>query len=140
MDDPIERIARIKSSTRLGKERLPDVGGMAMDAYTAALMLPFMAQAIFGFGGRGKPASNPVISNVPGPAETRYLDGSQLIEFYPVSLLFNGRALNVTAVSYDGKFNVGYTGCRDSIPSLQRIAVYSGEELDKLEERLGIVA
>lgn len=136
IDDPIERIARIKSSTQLGKQRLPEVGGVAMDAYTAALMLPFMAQAIFGFGGRGKPASNLVISNVPGPAETRYLDGSQLLEFYPVSLLFNGQALNVTAVSYDGQFNVGYTGCRDSIPSLQRIAVHSGEELDKLEAAL----
>lgn len=138
IDDPIERIRHIKSSTRLGKERLPEVNGVAMDAYTAVLMLPFMAQAIFGIGGRGRPASNLVISNVPGPAEARYLNGSQLLEFYPVSLLFNGQALNVTAVSYDGSFNVGYTGCRDSIPSLQRIAVYSGEELDKLEASLGI--
>ncbi len=57
-------------------------------------------------------------------------------EIYPVSLLFNGQALNITAVSYDGEFNIGYTGCRDSIPHLQRIAVYSGEELDALESAL----
>lgn len=138
IEDPVERIELIKSSTRLGKERLPEVGGMAMDIYTTALMMPFLSQAIFGFGGRGAPASNLVISNVPGPAETRYLDGSRLEEFFPVSLLFNGQALNVTAVSYDGMFNVGYTGCRDSIPSLQRIAVHSGEELDKLEAALGV--
>ena len=37
-------------------------------------------------------------------------------ELYPVSLLFNGQALNITAVSYAGEFNIGYTGCRDSIP------------------------
>jgi diacylglycerol O-acyltransferase len=77
-----------------------------------------------------------VISNVPGPAETRYLDGSRLEEIYPVSLLFNGQALNITAVSYDGQFNIGFTGCRDSIPSLQRIAVHAGEELDALEAAL----
>ena len=77
-----------------------------------------------------------VISNVPGPAETRYLDGSRLDEIYPVSLLFNGQALNITAVSYDGEFNIGFTGCRDSIPSLQRIAVHAGEELDALEAAL----
>jgi len=136
--DPVERIGAIRTSTRLGKERLPEVGSAAMDAYTAALMAPFIGQAILGFGGRGRPASNLVISNVPGPAEQRYLDGSPMEEIYPVSLLFNGQALNITGVSYAGEFNIGYTGCRDSIPSLQRIAVYSGEELEALEDGLGI--
>jgi WS/DGAT/MGAT family acyltransferase len=131
--DPVQRLHAVQESTRLGKERLPQVDGLAMDAYTAVLMGPFLSQAILGFGGRGRPASNVVISNVPGPAEPRYLDGSRLEELYPVSLLFNGQALNITAVSYDGQFNIGFTGCRDSIPSLQHIAVYTGEELDALE-------
>ncbi len=136
--DPVKRIERIKTSTRLGKERLPQVGSGAMDAYTAVLMLPFLSQAMLGFGGRGRPASNLVISNVPGPAETRYLDGSPMEEIFPVSLLFNGQALNITAVSYAGEFNIGYTGDRDSVPSLQRIAVYSGDELEALENALGV--
>ena len=79
-----------------------------------------------------------VISNVPGPFEPRYIDGSRLLEIYPVSLLFNGQALNITAVSYDGEFNIGFTGCRDSIPSLQKIAVNAGEELEELEAALGL--
>ncbi|RNL66136.1 wax ester/triacylglycerol synthase family O-acyltransferase [Nocardioides marmoriginsengisoli] len=136
--DPVVRIKAIQESTRLGKERLPQVGGLAMDAYTAMLMGPFLSQAILGFGGRGRPASNVVISNVPGPNEPRYLDGSRLEEIYPVSLLFNGQALNITAVSYDGEFNIGFTGCRDSIPSLQKIAVHAGEELEALEQALGL--
>ena len=136
--DPVKRIERIKTSTRLGKDRLPQVGQGAMDAYTAVLMLPFLSQAMLGFGGHGRPASNLVISNVPGPAEIRYLDGSQMEEIFPVSLLFNGQALNITGVSYAGEFNIGYTGDRDSLPSLQRIAVYSGEELDALQSTLGV--
>ena len=136
IDDPVRRIAAIRESTRLGKERLPKVGQLAMDAYTAVLMAPFLGQAFLGVGGRGNPASNVVVSNVPGPAEPRYLDGSRLEEIYPVSLLFNGQALNITAVSYDGQFNIGFTGCRDSVPHLQRIAVYCGEELDRLEQSL----
>jgi WS/DGAT/MGAT family acyltransferase len=131
--DPVARVHAIRESTRLGKARLPQVGGLAMDAYTAVLMGPFLGQAILGFGGRGRPASNVVVSNVPGPAEARYLDGSRLEELYPVSLLFNGQALNITAVSYAGEFNIGFTGDRDSIPSLQKIAVYAGEELEALE-------
>ncbi|MFC7502402.1 WS/DGAT domain-containing protein, partial [Nocardioides sp. GCM10030258] len=50
--DPLERIARIKASTQLGKERLPEVSGAAMDAYTAGLMAPFLGQAITHLGGR----------------------------------------------------------------------------------------
>lgn len=136
--DPRKRFEAIKASTRLGKDRLPDVGQGAMDAYTAVLMGPFMAQAMLGVGGRGRPSANLVISNVPGPAETRYLDGSPMEEIFPVSLLFNGQALNITAVSYAGEFNIGYTGCRDSVPSLQRIAVYSGDELERLEAAYGV--
>ncbi|GAA0977644.1 O-acyltransferase WSD [Nocardioides aquaticus] len=138
VEDPLERVALIKASTRLGKTRLPDVGGAAMDAYTVALMAPFLSVALLGVGGHGRPAANVVVSNVPGPAETRYLDGSPVEEIYPVSLLFNGQALNITGVSYDGSFNIGFTGCRDSVPSLQRIAVYSGEELERLEQALGL--
>ncbi|VXC06190.1 WS/DGAT/MGAT family O-acyltransferase [Nocardioides sp. AX2bis] len=138
VEDPLQRVALIKASTRLGKARLPDVGGAAMDAYTAALMAPFLSVALLGVGGHGRPAANVVVSNVPGPAETRYLDGSPVEEIYPVSLLFNGQALNITGVSYDGSFNIGFTGCRDSVPSLQRIAVYSGEELERLEQALGL--
>lgn len=138
VSDPIDRIRAIQASTRLGKERLPQVGGLAMDAYTAVLMAPFLSQSILGFGGRGRPASNVVISNVPGPHEPRYIDGSRLLEIYPVSLLFNGQALNITAVSYDGEFNIGFTGCRDSIPSLQKIAVNAGEELALLEQAYGL--
>ena len=111
-----------------------------MDAYTGLLMAPFIAQALLGVGGRGRPAANIVVSNVPGPAETRYLDGSPMEEIHPVSLLFNGQALNITAVSYDNQFNIGYTGCRDNLPHLQRIAVYSGEALEELEVALGIGA
>lgn len=134
--DPVERLQAIRASTRLGKDRLPQVGQAAMDVYTAALMLPFVGQSVLGLGGRTRPAWNLVLSNVPGPAETRYLDGSPMEELFPVSLLFNGQALNITGVSYGGGFNIGYTGCRDSVPSLQRIAVYSGEELERLESAL----
>ncbi|MFL6174096.1 MAG: wax ester/triacylglycerol synthase family O-acyltransferase, partial [Marmoricola sp.] len=58
VSDPIRRIRAIQESTRLGKERLPAVDGLAMEAYTAVLMGPFLSQAILGFGGRGRPASN----------------------------------------------------------------------------------
>ena len=107
-----------------------------MDVYTSALMGPFLAPAVLGVGGYGPPDANLVVSNVPGLRETRYFDGSRLEAYYPLSLLFHGQALNVTAVSSAGSFCVGFTGCRDTLPHLQRIAVYTGEALDELESAL----
>ena len=135
--DPVERIRTIHESTARGKERMPAAGPAVMDAYTAVLMGPFLGQAMVGVGGFGPPASNIVISNVPGMKEQRYFDGSRVEEYYPLSLLFHGQALNITAVSNADSFCIGYTGCRDTLPSLQKIAVYSGEALEELESALG---
>ena len=135
--DPLERIAAVHASTAKGKDRLPQVGAVAMDLYTAALMTPFLTQAVL-VGGVTAPACNIVVSNVPGTQELRYFNGSRLDEMYPLSLLFHGQALNITAVSYADTFNIGFTGCRDSVPSLQRIAVRCGEELEAMERALDI--
>ena len=138
IEDPVVRIKAIRESTQRGKEQVPDVSGAAMDAYTAGLMGPFLTQALVGAGGKGRPSSNLVISNVPGLPEQRYLCGSKIEEFYPLSLLWHGQALNITAVSNAGWFDVGFTGCKDSVPHLQHIAVYAGESLEELETALGL--
>lgn len=138
VEDPVDRIRIIRESTQLAKERLPHAGGSVMDAYTAVLMGPFLAPAVLGVGGWGPPDANLVISNVPGLREARYFNGSKLEAYFPLSLLFHGQALNITGVSNEGTFCVGYTGCRDTLPHLQRIAVYSGEALEELEAALGV--
>jgi hypothetical protein len=53
---------------------------------------------------------------------------------YPVSLITHGGALNITCLSYAGSLNFGFTGCRDTLPSMQKLAVFTGEALDDLEK------
>ena len=55
---------------------------------------------------------------------------------YPVSLIAHGGALNITCVSYSDSMNFGFTGCRDTLPSMQKLAVYTGEALEELETLL----
>jgi WS/DGAT/MGAT family acyltransferase len=136
--DPVERLEAVSASTRAAKDRLPQAMVPLMDAYTSVLMGPFLAPAVFGVGGYGPPDANLVVSNVPGPREARYFNGSKLEAYYPMSLLFHGQALNITAVSNDGNFCIGYTGCRDTLPHLQRIAVYTGLALQELESALDL--
>jgi hypothetical protein len=104
--------------------------------YTALLMAPYMLQLISGLGGRGRPVFNVTISNVPGPREALYFEGAKLEAIYPVSLITHGGALNITCLSYADSLNFGYTGCRDTLPSMQRLAVYTGEALEELEQLL----
>ncbi len=136
--DPLERVRVVRESTQKGKQRLPTAAGATMDAYTALLMTPFLGQAMLGIGGVGVQAANVVISNVPGMKEQRYFDGSRVEEYYPLSLLFHGQALNITCVSNAQSLCIGFTGSRDAVPSLQKIAVYAGEALEELEQVLGL--
>ena len=135
--DPMTRLEAVCESTRLGKERVPTASSTVMDAYTVLLMLPVLGQAITGVGGVGPPAFNVVVSNVPGFEEQRYLEGSSLDEYYPLSVLFHGQGLNITAISNADWFCIGYTGARDAVPHLQRIAVNSGRALAELEAAYG---
>jgi hypothetical protein len=50
-----------------------------------------------------------------------------------MSALAHGQALNVTVMSYAGGLYFGFTACPDRVPSVQRVAVYTGEALDELE-------
>ena len=87
-----------------------------------------------------RPAFNVVVSNVPGPEQPLYFRGCRLDALYPVSIPYHGQGLNITINGYAGTINVGFTGCRDAVPSLQKLAVYSGEEVAALEHELALGA
>jgi len=131
--DPLKRLATIKESTKIAKEHLQSLPKASLTQYTMLMMAPYSLQLLTGLGGRMRPAFNITISNVPGPKNTLYYKGCKLEAMYPVSLIAHGGALNITCLSYDGSLNFGYTGCRDSLPSMQNLAVFSGAALDKLE-------
>jgi hypothetical protein len=46
----------------------------------------------------------------------------------------HGMALNITLHGYAYMLNFGFIGCRDALPHLQRLAVYTGDALDELEK------
>lgn len=134
--DPRRRLETIKESTRIAKEHLQSLPRASLTQYTMLMMAPYSLQLLTGLGGRMRPAFNITISNVPGPQTPLYFAGCKLEAMYPVSLIAHGGALNITCLSYDGSLNFGYTGCRDSLPSMQNLAVFSGEALDQLENLL----
>jgi WS/DGAT/MGAT family acyltransferase len=134
--DPNERLAAIARSTREAKRHLSGLPQGARTSYTLLINGPYVLGLLTGLGGRAPIPFNVGVSNVPGPVEPLYLNGSRLDALFPLSLLLHGNALNVTCVSYAGTLNFGLTGARDTLPHLQRLAIYMGESLEELERVL----
>ncbi len=131
--DPKARLEAIISATRRAKARLQKLSRPAMMQLSALTMAPSGLMTITGTMGRVAPQFNLCISNVPGPKQQLYFRGAALEAVYPLSVPIHGQALNITCQSYAGRLNFGFTGCRESVPSLQRLAVYTGEALRELE-------
>ncbi len=131
--DAAARFAAIRSSVRHAKEHVQSLPKQAMEQYTVLLMAPTIITMLTGIGGRMRPMFNVTISNVPGPDKPLYFRGAELLAIYPVSIVTQGQALNITCQSYAGWMDFGFTGCHSSVPSLQRLAVYTAEAMDELE-------
>ena len=137
IDDPVDRLKAITASTRAAKRQLQNMSQTEVLAYTAGLMAPTalqLASAMTGVRGPLPFTFNLCVSNVPGPRKTLYLNGSRLEATYPVSIPMHGMALNITLESYADTLNFGFIGCRDALPHLQRLAVYTGDALDELDK------
>jgi hypothetical protein len=108
--------------------------GAALMDYTVLISSPQMLTRIPGMSSRVPPIYNVIISNVPGPRRKLYFMGAEMEAYYPISALAHGQALNITVLSYAGGLHFGFTACHERVPSVQRLAVYTGEALDELED------
>jgi diacylglycerol O-acyltransferase len=88
--------------------------------------------------GKVRPPFNLIISNVPGPRGPMYWNGARLDGLYPLSIPIDGQALNITCTSYSGELAFGLTGCRRTVPHLQRLLAYLDDELAALELAVGL--
>ena len=131
---PLERLAAIQDSMSSVKDRLGDMQKAEIDVYTLLTNVPLSLGQITGLSGRVSPMFNLVISNVPGPKQTLYLNGAEMLASYPVSLVLHGYALNITVVSYKESLEFGVIGCRDTLPHIQRFLDYFEESLAELEQ------
>jgi WS/DGAT/MGAT family acyltransferase len=137
LDDPLKRLALIHRSSSAAKAHLQSLPQSALDTYTALFMSPYLASQLTGVAGHGRPMFNITISNVPGSRHPLWFGSARLEGLYPVSVLLQGQALNITCLNYHDRLLFGFVGCRDALPHMQRLAVYTGEALKELEKQRG---
>jgi len=136
--DPAKRLKSIHRSMKDGKEGLSSMTPVQILAMSAIGQAPAILTPMLRMQGIIRPPYNVIISNVPGPRTTHYWNGAQLTGTYPLSIPINGMALNITCTSYDGQMAFGLTGCRRTVPHLQRLLTYLDDEIAALEKAAGV--
>lgn len=136
--DPARRFQVIQDSMRAGKERLRRMSREEITNYSLLLTSPMVLGQLMGLKGEKRPPYNVVISNVPGPRKPLYWNGMRMGGMYPVSLLLDGQAMNITVIGYVDSLEFGITACRKTLPSIQRLLDYLEDSLTELEMVAGI--
>ena len=134
LEDEEARLDRVHSSMEHAKRNLGGLSQLQATLLSAGVMAPMALLSMLG-GGRGlRPAFNVIISNVPGPRAPLWFNGARLQGIYPMSVPTHGQALNITITSYVDDLQFGLTGCRRSVPHLQRLLAHLDSSLEDLEK------
>jgi len=136
LDDPAARLTAIAESMRRGKAFYQGMSPLQITALSAIPFAPLALSLVPGAARITPPAFNLLISNVPGPSAPLYWNGARMEGVYPVSVPYEGQALNITVTSYAGSLEFGLTGCRRSVPRLQRLLTFLEDSLATLEKEL----
>jgi len=116
--DPRDRLIRAHEVLKVAKDRyraLP--ASLLTDASTfiPPALHARAARVSAKVMGRFRTPVNLILSNVPGPAETLYCAGAELLANYPLSVVTDGVGLNITVLSYRDHVDFGITADRTSI-------------------------
>jgi WS/DGAT/MGAT family acyltransferase len=129
--DPAARIRALNATMADIKDSAAVRAGalaVAASGWAPPLVSSGLARAMSGVR-----AFNLVVSNVPGPQQTFYMNGQQLLEAFPcVPLNPASQGLNVGVLSYDGGVCFGLMADRDLDPSVTTAAEFLRESLDEL--------
>ncbi|MFK8041168.1 WS/DGAT/MGAT family O-acyltransferase [Congregibacter sp.] len=137
--DPIKRFSAIKASVEAGKANYAGMSPKEVELLTMAMSAPSMLLMPLGMISH-LPPYNLTISNVPGMRETMYWNGARMDGSYPLSIITDGMALNITLVSYADQVDFGIIACRRSVPQVQRLIDYMEDALQELEDAVGLKA
>tara|TARA_R110001592_G_scaffold67059_1_gene205849 strand:- start:20820 stop:22190 length:1371 start_codon:yes stop_codon:yes gene_type:complete len=135
--DPAKRLQQVKNSVKDSKQRYSQMSLEEAINYTALTLAPAGLNMLTGLSDRLQ-AFNVVISNVPGPNKELYWNGAKLSGMYPVSIPLDRIALNITLVSYVDQLEFGFTACRRTLPSMQRLLDYVQMGIEELEVAAGL--
>jgi WS/DGAT/MGAT family acyltransferase len=124
--DPLQRLQSIMRATAAMKRQIGTFGGI-MPTDFPSLGAPWLLSGLASLYGRSRIAGwlrliNVTISNVPGSKVPVYLAGARMVDYYPVSIVVHGVALNITVQSHVDQLCFGLIACRRAVPDVRELA------------------
>ena len=134
LEDPLKRLQAIMAGTRAMKQQMGSFGSLIPKDFPS-LGSPWLLSGLASLYGRSRLAdrlrlANVTISNVPGVQVPLYLAGAKMLDYYPVSIVAHGIALNITVQSYMGQLCFGLIACRRAVPDVRDITVQMQRAFD----------
>ncbi len=133
-----DRLDHVHRSMVEGKAALSAMTPLQILMMSALGMSPMALNLVFPLQDVARPPFNLIISNVPGPRGQTYLNGGATSGMYPLSIPFQGQALNITCTTYGDDIGFGLVGCRRRVPHLQRLLGHLEDEVGALERAVGV--
>jgi diacylglycerol O-acyltransferase len=127
IEDPVERLAVIRSVMRGAKEEHNTFGADMMASW-AEVMSPglfSMASRMYSkyrVAEHHRPLYNVAISTVPGPPVPLYFSGARMVASYPFGPLLDGVGLNITVMSYGDHMEFGFLTAPNVLPDIWTMA------------------
>jgi len=123
--DPAERLKAIKRGTAAMKKQMGTFRGVIPTDFPS-LGSPWLISGLASLYGRSRIAdwlriTNVTISNVPGSRVPVYLCGARMTDYYPLSIVVHGIALNITVQSHVDQLCFGLIACRRAVPDVHEL-------------------
>jgi diacylglycerol O-acyltransferase len=140
VEDPRTRLETIIAQSTKSKEMSHPLRALMPQVQNVSMLgAPILVQILALLYSRSSlsdvlpPAANITVSNVPGPRQTLYASGAELLHIFPVSISTHGLALNITVQSYRDQLDFGFIAGANIIPHVEVLCDMLPDEFDALE-------
>ena len=140
VEDPKTRLETIIAQSTKSKEMSHPLRALMPQIQNVSMLgAPILVQVLALLYSRSNlsdvlpPAANITVSNVPGPRQTLYAAGAELLHIFPVSISTHGIALNITVQSYRDQLDFGFIAGANIIPHVQTLCDMLPDEFAALE-------
>ncbi|WP_183093576.1 WS/DGAT/MGAT family O-acyltransferase [Nocardioides stalactiti] len=133
-DDPAVRLGSIHAQTKAAKDRFGAMSPAEVIAVSKLIMGGAIISSLTGISALPRHPFNLIISNVPATNVPLYSNGARMTDIYPVSMISEAQAMNITLTRYDDLMTFGIVGDRRALPHLQRMLIHLDEALTALEK------
>lgn len=140
IDDPKARLEAIIAQSSKSKEMshplralMPQISNLSMLGAPIVVQILSLLYSRSNLSDVLPPAANVTVSNVPGPRQTLYAAGAELLHIFPVSISAHGLALNITVQSYRDQLDFGFIAGANIIPHVQVLCDMLPQEFEALE-------